>query len=523
MENFGILSILPPLLSIFLAIYTRNVIFSLAIGAFVGSLILAGFNPFYATLNLIENHVFTQVSTGSNTQVLILILVIGGFVHLLEKSGGASAFSTIIVRFVSTPFRGQMAAWFAGLTIFFTDSGNALIVGPLFKPIFKQLNVCKEKLAYIIDTTASPVSILVPFIGWGVYIMGLIENAYQDIGLNDVPFQVLLEVWPYQFYAILALLSIPMILSTGKDFGPMAKAQIKHNRLQQAQATAAQKIAVTDESEESEFQSTDINETTADKVSSLTNTSTPSISSFLFPLSIMLFSLIGFLGYFAYTQGMKGTHVRSSIFLSYVFASLACAYLMKHRQKLAYNESLKQFVTGMEKLVFICFILVLAWSLSSICKELHTGDYIAGLIGDTISPFLLPVLVFLLGAVMSFATGSSYGTFAILMIIVVPVAHVLGAPLVITIAAVLSGGLFGDHTSPISDTTALASMGAGCQHIDHVSTQLTYALLTGFMAIIGFTLAGYYQTPWVILVMIVIQFFFIRTIMKYFGQTTSKV
>ncbi len=155
-------------------------------------------------------------------------------------------------------------------------------------------------------------------------------------------------------------------------------------------------------------------------------------------------------------------------------------------------------------------------------KPQYTGDYLAGLIDGTIPPVFFPAFVFLLGAVMSFATGSSYGTFAILMIIIVPVAHTLGAPLPITIAAVLSGGLFGDHTSPISDTTALASMASGCEHIDHVSTQLGYAAITGFMAFISFILAGYYQSPMIVVVMIFVQLLFIQVLMKLFGTTLLK-
>jgi Na+/H+ antiporter NhaC len=204
-----------------------------------------------------------------------------------------------------------------------------------------------------------------------------------------------------------------------------------------------------------------------------------------------------------------------------LLASMACAFLMYRNQRITFNESLTHFFKGMEKLIYICSILVLAWTLSSICKDLHTGNYLASLIGGTIPPQLLPAIVFLLGALMSFATGSSYGTFAILMIIVVPVAHVLGAPLTITIAAVLSGGLFGDHTSPISDTTALASMGSGCQHIDHVSTQLSYALISGSMAFIGFILVGYLQIPLMIIGLLIAQFFVIRIIAVAFGKHSN--
>ncbi len=498
MEDYGVLSILPPALSICLAIYTRNIIFSLALGAYSGALILANFNPLLAFAELLEKHAFIQVSSGSNTQVIVVMLAIGGFIHMLDKSGGSRAFASVMVTFISNPVRAQLAAWTTGLSVFFTDSGNALIVGPLFKPVFRELKICREKLAYIIDTTAAPLSILIPFVGWGVYIMSLIENAYGDVGLTDEPFAVLLSVWPYQFYAILALLSIPMILMTGKDFGPMARAQTRYNEALR-EGTLEEELITEEEKKDA-----------------------PRISTVALPLSIMLATMVIYLTYFVYVeQGIKSIHVRAGICLSYIFASLACAYLMKKHKKATYKESINLFVRGMEKLVFICFVLVLAWTLSSLCRELHTGDYLATLIGDRIQPSFLPLIVFFLGAIMSFATGSSYGTFAILMIIVVPVAHTLDAPMILTIAAVLSGGLFGDHTSPISDTTVLASMGAGCAHIDHVSTQFTYAFINGVMTMLAFVVAGFYQSPMIILGMIILQFFAIKLIMNKFGHKAS--
>tara|TARA_R110002167_G_scaffold35249_1_gene112616 strand:- start:11434 stop:12981 length:1548 start_codon:yes stop_codon:yes gene_type:complete len=496
MENYGILSIIPPVLSIFLAVFTRNVILALVAGTFVGALIITDYNPFFAVVNLMEEHLFAQISSSSNNQILVVMLCIGGFVQLIERSGGASAFSTIIVKYISDPKRGQLAAWAAGLSIFFTDSGNALIVGPLFRPIFKKLNICKEKLAYIIDTTASPVSILVPFIAWGVYIMSLIGNAYAELGLTEQPYEVLLSVWPYQFYAILSLLAIPMLLSTGKDIGPMATAQAKYNRALANNPLDQEDIVVESE---------------------LINTNS-TLATFIIPLAVMLVSLVIFISYFAYTEGVRSIHVNSGICLSYIFASFSCAYMMRQQNNTSYQTSLNHFIRGMEKLISVCFILVLAWSLSSICKELDTGLYLASLIGDSISPSLFPALVFLMGALISFATGSSYGTFAILMISVVPVAHSLDASLTLTIAAVLSGGLFGDHTSPISDTTVVASMGADCKHINHVSTQFYYASFVGLMTFVAFIIAGFYQSSLVILMMILLQFLLITGVMKRFGK-----
>ncbi|MCC3861290.1 Na+/H+ antiporter NhaC family protein [Pseudemcibacter aquimaris] len=495
MDEYGVLSILPPALSIVLAVYTRNIIFSLTLGAFSGALVLSDYNPFLAIAEFIETHAFPQLAVASNNQVLVVTLSIGGFIFMLDKSGGARAFAAVMVKFIGNPAKAQLAAWTTGLSVFFSDSGNALIVGPLFKPVFRELKICREKLAYIIDTTASPICILIPFVGWGVYIMGLIENAYADVGLTEDSFSVLLSIWPYQFYAFLALLSIPMIVSTGRDFGPMAAAQERYNQA---------RLEGTIDSEEE----TDETPTKEE----------PKLITVLLPLGLMLSTMAIYIGYFAVTDGVKSVHVRSGITLAYIFASMGCAYLMKKNAKTTYNESLNIFVQGMQKMVFICIVLLLAWTLSSICSEMKTGAYLASLIGDRIQPSFLPLIVFFLGAMMSFATGSSYGTFAILMVIVVPMAHAMDAPMILSIAAILSGGLFGDHTSPISDTTVLASMGADCPHIDHVSTQFAYALTNGAMTMLAFIVAGFYPSPYIVFGILIVQFIFIRTLMRMYGH-----
>lgn len=488
METYGFLSIIPPLLSVFLAVYTRNIIVSLSVGALSGTLILNSFNPFFATVSLMRDHVFVQVSSPSNTQVIIITLIIGGFVKLLEESGGARAFSASIVRFVSSPRKGQLATWVSGISVFFSDTANSLIVGPLFRPVFKELKICREKLAYIIDTTASPVVILIPVASWGVYIMSLIDNSYTAMGIEADPYAVLLDVWPYQFYAFLALLAVPMIVSTGKDFGPMAKAQKAYLENEDNH------IAEVHEEEQ------------------------PSLMVVILPFTIMIVVLGSVLGYYAMTEGIKSIHVNAGLCLSYIFASMGCAYVMKRYQGKLYDQSMNSFFKGVGDLIQVGAILALAWALSSICRELGTGQYLAELIGDSLNPVYFPIAVFFFGAMMSFATGSSFGTFAILMATTLPVANILGADLVLTIAAILSGGLFGDHTSPISDTTVLASMGAGCPHIDHVSTQFPYAVITGTMTICAFILLAMYQTPYVILIMMVVQYIAIRLIMQRWGR-----
>ena len=191
-HDYGFLSIVPPLLTIVLAIYSKNVILALAFGIMSGSLIITNFHPFDALLNSIEDQLLAEISNGTQAQVIVTIMIIGGFVRLLEVSGGARAFASKMTAIVSTPAKAQVLAWLSGLVIFFTDSGNSLIIGPLYRSVFDKFNLCREKLAYILDTTSSPISILIPFIGWGAYIMSLIEKSYAEVGLTENAFAVLI-------------------------------------------------------------------------------------------------------------------------------------------------------------------------------------------------------------------------------------------------------------------------------------------------------------------------------------------
>jgi Na+/H+ antiporter NhaC len=439
-----------------------------------GSLIITDFNPFYAILNAMEDQVLKEVTTGSQVQVILIVFVIGGFVKLLEVSGGAGAFAHKLSSFVTSPAKAQVLVWFSGLGIFFTDSGNSLIVGPLYRSVFDELKICREKLAYILDTTSSPISILIPFIAWGAYITSLISKSYAEIGLTEDAFAVLLKVFPYQFYAFLALATVPIVIFFGKDFGPMRQAQQRMAGLSDSETTPVKRKLET------------------------TRPDGERIGIFLYPLAVMLSLIAGLITWHATHDGLSSTHIYSTLAISYLAASLTCMEMMRRYQSTSYSESLAVFIKGAESLVYISIVLVLAWSLSSITKDLHTAEYLSSIISGGVSPGYFPMIVFVLGALISLATGSSYGTFAILMTIAIPVGFELGASMYLTIAAVLSGGLFGDHVSPISDTTVLASIGAECDHLDHVTTQAAYAGVTGLVALFAFGLAGVYESPWVL-------------------------
>jgi len=492
MNDYGVLSLVPPLLTIAVALYSKNVLLALVVGILSGSLIITDFNPFYAIINSIENQVLKEVSSGDQVQVILIIFIIGGFVKLLEVSGGAKAFAHKMTTLVTSRAKAQILVWFSGLGIFFTDSGNSLIVGPLYRSVFDEFKICREKLAYILDTTSSPISILIPFIGWGAYITSLIDKSYAEIGLTENAFSVLINVIPYQFYAFLALATVPIIIFLGKEYGPMRRAQI-----QSIKKSVEPKAVITEKGSETGAERIDI---------------------FLYPLAVMLLLIGGLITWHATHGGLSSVHIRSTLAISYLTASLTCMEMMRRHQSKSYKESLAIFIKGAESLVYISIVLVLAWSLSSVTKDLHTANYLSSIITGSVSPLYFPMIVFVLGALISLSTGSSYGTFAILMAIAVPVGFELGASMYLTIAAVLSGGLFGDHVSPISDTTVLASVGAECDHLRHVSTQAAYAGVTGLVALFAFGLAGVYESAYVLPIAILVLIITMSVLMKLLGS-----
>lgn len=507
MDDYGILSLVPALLTIAVAFYSKNVMLALVSGIISGSLLLAGFNPLHAMQIAIENQVLKEVVNGTQIQVVLVIFIIGGFVKLLEVSGGAGAFARKASSIVTSRSKAQVIVWFSGLGIFFTDSGNSLIIGPLYRSVFDEFKICREKLAYILDTTSSPISILIPFISWGAYIMSLIEKSYAEIGLNEESFTVLIKVIPYQFYAFLALATVPIVVFMKKDYGPMKVAQARYL----AKIVAENAAPIKEMSEES-FKEKKLPEEEPEITDDR-------IGIFLYPLGVMILLIGGLITWHATHDGISTVHIRSTMIIAYLSASLTCAEMMRRYLSMSYTQSLGVFIKGAESMVYISIVLVLAWALGSVNADVHTADYIASLIGDSLPPMYFPMIVFVLGAIISLSTGSSYGTFAILMSIAVPVGFDLGASIYLTIAAVLSGGLFGDHVSPISDTTVLASVGAQCPHLEHVSTQAAYAGVTGLVAFIAYGLAGAYESPMVLPIAVVMLFLSMYFLMRLFGDS----
>ena len=460
------------MVALILALTTRHVILSLGVAVCCGSLIVKSGHPIDALLGLLRDGVFLQLAKPSNAQIIIVITLISGFVYLLEQSGGLKVFSVLATRYVAGPLQAQILTWATGLGIFFTDSGNALILGPMFSPIYDRLKVSREKLAYIIDSTASPTCVLVPIISWGVYIQGLTETAFKNQGRTVDGFATFLEVIPYQFYPWLALLSVPIYAVLKKDWGPMAKAEAKARTTNVEEPTAEENVEKEPAPAELDW--------------SLT----------LLPLGVLFLSIIFFFVYGYHNTGeLSGSVIRTALGTSYLVAAVVAGLWYRSRAVLTLTESFQHHMQGMQRILPILLVLLLAWTFADLCKVLGTGPYLGQLLTDALPIAVLPSLIFLLGAVISVSTGSSWGTFAILIPIAVPISLEMGASPLVCLGAAISGGLLGDHCSPISDTTILSSMATGCVHARHVSTQFPYALLTAGATCIGFIIAEITRSP----------------------------
>lgn len=485
MEHMGLLSLIPPIIAVILAIVTKNVLISLFSGVFAGVLILVGGNPLSATTGVIGEYLFPQLTDSYNAAVLVLLFFIGGFVALMEKSGGGAALAAASMKFIKTRANAQLAAWFGGILIFFSDLGTPLIVGPVFEKIFDKVKISREKLAWIIDSTASPVAVLIPFIGWGVYIMGLIRAEFDKLNIADSEFSTLIQVIPFQFYAILTVLLVPLIAITKLDFGPMAKAEKRVRQTGQLYWPESKPLRKAEEMKDY-------------------TTGSRTILIWL-PLLVLFVTLFGLLVSKGFpVTPVPGSEFRVALSTAYLFAAITIVVLMIVYKVKKFNEIFDIYTGGMQKMVYVATTLVLAWSLGKVIGEMGTAAYIVEIMKGNVPAFIIPAILFIVGAVMALASGTSWGTFAIMLPIAIPMAISLDAHMLVCIGAVLSGGIFGDHCSPISDTTILSSTGAGADHLDHVKTQFPYALLNASIAFVGFIVAGLTGSAYTLLLAILL-------------------
>jgi tetracycline resistance efflux pump len=461
------ISVLPPLLAIGLAIATRQVYMSLASGIWLGWTILAGWNPLNGLALAIEGGVAVLGDAG-NARVILFTLVIGALIATIEASGGVRGFVEWVEHrnFVTTPRRAQFLAWIIGVVIFIESNITVLVAGAISRPLFDRFRVSREKLAYIIDSTSAPVCILIPLNAWGAYVLGLLGES----GVDN-PLGVFLGSIPMNYYALAAVFLTLGTVVFGIDLGPMARAERRTQAGELLSKTAAPLLD-------------------PDVLSPTPNERIPprAINMFLpiLAMVVMMPVSLWITGGGDLRAGSGSTSV-----LWAVLVGLAVAWVLLVAQRANTVDELTRIgLRGAGGLVSLALVLILALALGAVARQLGTGVYIAQLTAGTLPPFVFLPLVFVVAGGIAFSTGTSWGTFAIMVPIAVPAAQVLGLPPEPFLAAALSGGIFGDHASPISDTTIIASMAAATDHIDHVRTQLPYALVAGVAAIAAFAVTG---------------------------------
>ncbi len=489
-------SLIPPLLAISMALITREVILSLFCGIWIGSTMMTGYNPISGLLATIDTHIINSIIDSDQAKILLFTLGFGGVIGIVSANGGMKGVVESASKYASTRKRSQLATMMMGVVIFFDDYANTLFVGNMMRPFTDRLKVSREKLAYIVDSTAAPVASLAIISTWSVFQMSLLETPYKAYGITENPYITFINSIPYSFYCILTVIFMGYLLWTGRDYSNMLKAERRAIREGKVLADGAQPL-------------TDDEMT---KAGVLTSGGSHWTNAMVPILLVVLITVVGL-----YVTGTSKLapgddhSVRNIIgssdpYRALIWGSLLAgiiAILLSNGQGiLTLREGVESWVQGAKSMLMACMILVLAWTLGDICGEVKTADYIISLTEGLLTPALLPAVTFLTAALVSFCTGTSWGTMPILVPIAVPLAFkllggdpntVLAEPIYLaTFASVLSGCVFGDHCSPLSDTTILSSIASGSDHVDHVRTQLPYAMTTGIISLIlGYAMVSY--------------------------------
>ena len=461
------IAILPPLLAIVLAITTRQVILSLGIGIWLGFTILNGANPLTGLAQAIEG-VIAVFSDAGDTRVLVFTLVIGGLIATIEKTGGVRGFIHLLEHraWVDSPRKAQWLAYGTGLVIFIESNITLLVAGAISRPLFDRYRLSREKLAYLIDSTSAPVCIMIPLNAWGAVVIGLLGSA-----LIENPIEVFVAAIPLNLYPIAAIILAAVVIARQLDLGPMKKAEARTREGQLLWPNATPMVdpsLLVDEQQAGDH----------DKARFM-----------VIPVAVMVLSMP--VSLYVTGNGEISAGSGSTSVLWAVLLAVASAWLLAlaHR-RLSVEDLMLTFLRGAGGLLPVAMILLFALALGDVANLLGTGVYVAQVAQATIPLWLLPAILFITSSFIAFSIGSSWGTFAIMIPLAMQIALSLDASASLFLAAVLSGSVFGDHASPISDTTVVASMAAATDHVDHVRTQLPYALLAASAAAIGFLVLG---------------------------------
>lgn len=491
----GWLSVLPTVVAFVLAAALRQVILALFAGVWVGAFLIAGpsaSSVWQGMLDAASEHAVGAVANAGHAALVVSTLMLGGMVGVVSRNGGVHGIVQSITAWANTVRRGQLATFAMGIALFFDDYANTLVVGKTMRPVADALRISRAKLAYLVDCTAAPVATLALISTWIGLQLGLIDAAISEIPeINASAYGVFLHSLAYNFYPVLTLCFVASIAVTGRDFGPMR--------------TAEMAAAHGDASAQAVAQDPDT-EPKPDQPARALNAYAP--------FAALLAAMLGGLYVTGAREAGSGAGLAeiigaADVYTALVWATLtgvaAAGALSLGQRILSLGETVDAWFAGARSMLYAVIVLVLAWSLSGVNAELHTAEFLASRLGDALDARFLPTVVFALAAVTAFATGTSWGTMGILTPLVVPLVwtstelqgltgadHLLYA----SVSAVLAGAVMGDHASPISDTTILSSAATSCDHLEHVHTQLPYALTVGGIAIVVGLVPTGFGLPW---------------------------
>ena len=518
----GWISILPTFIAIVLAFISRSIIPSLFVAVWLGAWSLSGFKLEKIVPSLLDSFYFYILNTmieRDHAIIALFTLMLGGMVGIVYRNGGMHGIIQHLIKKADTPKKGQLAVWMMGLLVFFDDYSNTLIVGNTSRLLCDKLKISRQKLAYLVDSTSAPVATIAVMTTWVGFQIGIISDSLPGLGgINESAYMLYLHSIPYSFYPFLAIAMVGIVVISGRDFGPMVNAE------KSARLNMQYKHKISEQ--ESAFESSDL----------LVKKNIPvRARNAIIPIFVLIVSMF----YFVFTSGNGKTIIEilstsdtfSALMHSTLLAVIVAATLSIGQGILDINETLDAWFSGVKFMLVGTVVLILAWALADISQDLSTANYIVSSLGNSIPISFLPSIVFLIAAATAFGTGSSWGVMAILMPLVIPLTwniminnaadhpenyHILYS----SIACVLTGAVWADHCSPISDTTILTSMASGCELMDHVWTQMPYALSTGAAALLLGTLPASFGAPWWILLFIGV--FSQVLVMYYFGQKIDK-
>lgn len=472
-------SLVPPLIAISLALVTKEVYSSLFLGILSGALLYTGYNPEKSIRHIFIEGIFEVLSNPGNVGILCFLVILGMMVQLMNKTGGSRAFGNWAQKHIKTRRGSMFATMILGCLIFIDDYFNCLTVGSVMLPATDKARISRAKLAYLIDTTAAPICIIAPISSWAAAVSGFVE------GENGM--KLFVQTIPYNFYALLSICMMIFLILLNVDFGPMAEHE--KNALEKGDlfTTEERPYGEGEQGKEGEGKILDM----------------------LFPvISLAVFCVIGMIysgGFFsgtdfvtAFSQSDAPTGLVFGSFMALVFTLLF--YFL--RSSISFHDAMQCLPEGFKQMVPAILILTFAWTLKEMTDSLGAKEFVEGIVAGRAGAMLslLPAFVFMIAVGLSFATGTSWGTFGILIPIVVGVFQKTDyTMMIIAMSSCMAGAVCGDHCSPISDTTIMSSAGAQCMHLNHVTTQFPYAMLVALVSVIAYILAGFLKSPWIAL------------------------